>query len=134
MSDDETHVPNPQSRAHWLFDRIILDPKIQIKYVDTKNQLADILTKGSVTRDEWDHLLRLFNIKSTYIFLCPFQLQSKRQMQEQQRGGEADRVVAKYRLARNLVSMTQSVSNRTEFEFISQPRECQSKLFKFGVL
>ena len=28
-----------------LFDRIILDPKIQIKYVDTKNQLADMLTQ-----------------------------------------------------------------------------------------
>ena len=30
----------------WLFDRINLDSKIQIKYIDTKNQLADILTKG----------------------------------------------------------------------------------------
>ena len=30
----------------WLFDRINLDPKIQIKYIDTKNQRADILTKG----------------------------------------------------------------------------------------
>ena len=34
------------SRTHrvaldWLFDRINLDPKIQIKYIDTKNQLAD---------------------------------------------------------------------------------------------
>ena len=29
----------------WLFDRINLDPKIQIKYIDTKNQLADILTE-----------------------------------------------------------------------------------------
>ena len=27
----------------WLFDRINLEPKIQIKCVDTKNQLADIL-------------------------------------------------------------------------------------------
>ena len=39
------------SRTHrvaldWLCDRINLDPKIQIKYIDTKNQLADILTKG----------------------------------------------------------------------------------------
>ena len=46
----------------WLFDRINLDRKIQIKYIDTKNQLADILTKGSFTRDEWNHLLTLFNI------------------------------------------------------------------------
>ena len=55
------------SRTHrvaldWLFDRINLDPKIQIKYIDTKNQLADILTRGSFTRDEWNHLLCLFNI------------------------------------------------------------------------
>ena len=38
------------SRTHrvalvWLFDRINLEPKIQIKYIDTKNQLADILQK-----------------------------------------------------------------------------------------
>ena len=55
------------SRTHrvaldWLFDRINLDPKIQIKYIDTKNQLADILTKGNFTRDEWNHLFSLFNI------------------------------------------------------------------------
>ena len=39
------------SRTHrvaldCLFDRINLDPKIQIKYIDTKNQLADILNQG----------------------------------------------------------------------------------------
>ena len=42
------------SRTHrvaldWLFDRMNLDSKIQIKYIDTKNQLADILTKGIFT-------------------------------------------------------------------------------------
>ena len=31
-------------------------------YIDTKNQLADTLTKGIFTRDEWNHLLCLFNI------------------------------------------------------------------------
>ena len=40
------------SRTHrvaldWLFDRIKLDFKIQIKYIDTQNQLADLLTKVS---------------------------------------------------------------------------------------
>ena len=55
------------SRTHkvaldCLFDGINLDPKIQIKYIDTKNQLADILTKGNFTRDEWN-LLCLFNIR-----------------------------------------------------------------------
>ena len=38
------------SRTHrvaldWLFDRMNQDSKIQIKYIDTKIQLADILTK-----------------------------------------------------------------------------------------
>ena len=53
------------SRTHrvaldWLFDRVYLDSKIPIKYIDTKNQLADILTKGNFTRDEWNHALSLF--------------------------------------------------------------------------
>ena len=34
------------------FDRINLDCKIQIEYIDTKNQLADILANGKFTRDE----------------------------------------------------------------------------------
>ena len=55
-------MPRHVSRTHrvavdGLFDRINMDSKIQIKFVDTKNQLADMLTKGSFTRDEWDHLL-----------------------------------------------------------------------------
>ena len=40
----------------------IWTPKSKIKYIDTKNQLADILTKGNFTLDEWNHLLCLFNI------------------------------------------------------------------------
>ena len=45
------------SRTHrvaldWLFDRINLGTKIQTKFVDTKSQFADMLTKGNFTRDE----------------------------------------------------------------------------------
>ena len=55
------------SRTHrvvldWLFDRIILDPKIQIKCIDTKHQLSDMLTEENFTRDEWNNLLHVFNI------------------------------------------------------------------------
>ena len=55
------------SRTHrvaldWLFDRINGDSMIQIKYNDTKNQLADMKAKGNITRDEWNHFLCLFNI------------------------------------------------------------------------
>ena len=51
------------SRTHrvaldWLFDRNNLDPNIQVKNIDTKNQLADTLTKGNFTRDEWNHLVQ----------------------------------------------------------------------------
>ena len=42
----------------WLFDRINLGPKIQLKYVNTKIQLADIMTKGNFTRDEWNNLFQ----------------------------------------------------------------------------
>ena len=63
------------SRTHrvaldWLSDRINLDPKIQIKYIDTKNQLADILSKGNFTRYEWNHLLCLFSISHFSPTVC----------------------------------------------------------------
>ena len=54
----------------WVFDKINLDFKTQIEYVHTKNQLADMLTKGNFTRDEWDHLLRLLNIMNLSMFSC----------------------------------------------------------------
>ena len=54
----------------WLFGRINLEPKIQIKYVDTKNQLADILTKGSFSKNEWNHFLCLFNVVSFSMYSC----------------------------------------------------------------
>ena len=94
------------SRTHgvaldWLFDRINLDPKIQIKYVDTKNQLADVLTESNFTRDEWNNLLRLFNISNFSSASCP-QTLSKRTQEET---GEAW-IMAKSRPTLNLVSKT----------------------------
>ena len=54
----------------WFFHRIHLEPKIHIKYVDTKNQLADILTKRSFSRDDWHHFLCSFNIVCFSMFFC----------------------------------------------------------------
>ena len=55
-----------------------MDPKIKIKYVDTKNQVADMLSKGSFTHDEWNHLLRLLNIMNFLdVFLQPSCLKQK---------------------------------------------------------
>ena len=53
-----------------LLDRIYFDPEIQIRYIDTKHQLADILTKGNFTRDEWNNLLHLFNISHFSSICC----------------------------------------------------------------
>ena len=52
----------------WFFDRSNFDPKIQIRYVDTKNHLADIPTKGSFSENEWINLLRLKNIMTVRTF------------------------------------------------------------------
>ena len=38
--------------------------------VNTKEQLADILTKGNIKRDEWNHLLHLFNIRHVSSTCC----------------------------------------------------------------
>ena len=82
------------SRTHrvaldWLFDRINLEPKIQIKYVDTKNQLADILTKGSFTRDEWDHLLRLLDVLYFSMVSCSHFLSNRKQSVMSKRAQES---------------------------------------------
>ena len=47
-----------------------MDAKIQMKYVESKNQLADIPTKGSITRNEWHNLWHLFNIINDTTFSC----------------------------------------------------------------
>ena len=96
------------SRTHrvaldGLFDRINLDPKIQIKYVDTKNQLADMLTKGNFTSDEWNHLLTLFLISHFSSTACTAAM-AKRAQQE---SGE-ERVTAKSRPMMNLTARTPS--------------------------
>ena len=45
--------PEPtESRLIVFFDRVNLDRKIEMKYIDIKHQLADILTKSNFTRDE----------------------------------------------------------------------------------
>ena len=94
------HVSRSQRVAlDWLFDRINLDPKIQIKYIDTKDQLADILTKGNFTRDECNHLLCVFNISHLSPTNCS-EVMSKRTPKD---SGE-ERVTVKSKPMMNLVS------------------------------
>ena len=71
------------SRTHrvaldWLCDRINLDPNIELQNIDTKNQLADMLTEGNFARDEWNYLLCLFQHHEFIdVFLQPFYLNWK---------------------------------------------------------
>ena len=92
------------SRTHrvaldWIFDRINLDSKIQIKYIHTKNHFSDILTKGNFTRDEWNHLLCLFFVSHFSSPDCS-EVMSKRTQKD---SGE-ERVTAKSKPMMNLVS------------------------------
>ena len=57
------HVP----RTHrvdldWLFERIREDPGVFVKYVNTHDQIADMLTKGQFTSEQWQKLVRLAQI------------------------------------------------------------------------
>ena len=97
------------SRTHrvaldWLFDRINLDSKIQIKYIDTNNQLADILTKEKFTRYEWNHLLSLFNISHSSSTGC-----SSAMAKRIQRESGEERVTAKSRPMMNLTARMPTV-------------------------
>ena len=50
----------------WLWERMRDDPGVNIKYVGTKEQIADIFTKGSFSAEQWSRLCRLAQIGSQY--------------------------------------------------------------------
>ena len=113
------------SRTHrvaldWLFDQINLDSTIQIKYIDTKNQLADILTKGNFTRDERNHLLSLFDISHFSSTVC-----SAAMAKRAQQGSGEERVTAKSRPVLNLIARTPSVVSSSTS--LSPGKRCYGK-------
>ena len=121
------------SRTHrvaldWLFDRINLDPKIQIKHADTKNRLADIPTKGNFTRDEWNHLLRLFNHKQCQLCQLPsgdVEKNSRRNRSKSNRG----KVKTDDEFG---FEDSSKIFNSAEFKCIKQPGDTQSDQSLFG--
>ena len=75
-----------------------------------QNQLADILTKENFSRDEWNHLLCLFNISHFSSTVCSDTMAKR----SQQDSGEGERVTAKSRPVMNLIARTPShVSSST---------------------
>ena len=133
------HVSRTQRVAlDWLLDGIHLDPTIQGKYVDTRSQLVDILTKGTFTRDGWNHLLQFFLTQWTLPFslavISAFELTSAQPCQcdrcrVNRREKMTNRVVAMWRTVRNLVafaptrSLPQSSSVPTS-PCLERPRAC----------
>ena len=83
---------------------LIWTPKIQIKYVYTKNQLADISTKGNFTRDEWNRLLNLFSINHFSSTTCTAAMAKRAQQ-----GSREECVTAKSRPIMNLTARMPSV-------------------------
>ena len=85
-----------------LLDRISLDPKIQIKYIDTKNQLADMLTK------EISHVTN-----GTIFFICSSLIScTERMAKRMEEQKEGNRIEAKSRpSAMTLVSSVPTSSS-----------------------
>ena len=103
--------PEPtESHLIGCFPESTWTQQIQIKYDDTRNRLADMVTKGNFTRDEWNHFLRLtlcvFSKKK--LFWSNFKTinKSKITAKRQQDGklGEQERVVAKSKPTISVVS------------------------------
>ena len=78
---------------------LIWIPRSKSNTIDTKNKLADILTIGSFTRDEWNHLLCLVNISHFSSTVCSDTMAKR----SQQDSGE-ERVTAKSRPMMNLIA------------------------------
>ena len=84
--------------------------------MDTKHQFADMLTKGSLTHDEWDHLLRLLNTMTFPMFSFSHSLSNRKQSvmskRAQESTGKEGSAVAKPRpmslVSRNLLSAKQT--------------------------
>ena len=94
------------SRTHrvaldWLCDKINLDPKFRIRYIASTHQFADTSTKGNFTRDEWNHLLHLFNVSHFSSTCCTknFSLTSSSTMAKRIQEQKEERVVSKSRFA-----------------------------------
>ena len=86
-----------------LFDRINLDPRFNSITSTPRTNSQDILTKGNFTRDEWNHLLTLFNIGHFSSTSC-IAAMAKRAQQDSGEG----RVTAKSRPMMNLTARTPS--------------------------
>ena len=75
-------------------------------HIDSRNHLADILTMGHFTRDEWNHLLKFFNNS-----FFSSQNGSEAMARRQKEGDHVERVDAKSKPVRKLVSIRRTSSS-----------------------
>ena len=76
-----------------------------------KNKLADMLTKGNFTRDEWNYLLCSFNISHFSSTVC-----SEAMAKRVQQDSGKERVTAKSRPMMSLIAMTSSTLSSSASE------------------
>ncbi len=50
----------------WLFERIQYDPGVSIHFVGTKQQIADMCTKGQFSQEQWQALCKMAQIGPSY--------------------------------------------------------------------
>ena len=50
----------------WLFERIQYDPGVSIHFVGTKQQIADMFTKGQFSAEQWNALCQMAQIGPSY--------------------------------------------------------------------
>ena len=73
------HVP----RTHridldWLFEVLREDPGVNIKYINTKEQVAEIFTKDIFTIPQWRHLAFLRNIGDSSLSVVIFKINQRK--------------------------------------------------------
>ena len=107
------------SRTHrvaldWLLDRINFGPQDSNQICCHQHQLADILTMGNFTRDEWNSLHHLCNISHFSPGCCSQNFSSasypKTMAKRMEQGHGEERTVAKSMPTLNLVSKTEASS------------------------
>ena len=102
----------PQSCARLVIRSNQFGPQKSKSSTSTpKKQLADMLTKGNFTRDEWNHLLCLFNVSHFSSTVCS-EAMAKRVQQD---SGE-ERVTAKSRPMMSLIARVPSTLSSSASE------------------
>ena len=80
--------------------------------VDTKHQATDLLRKNNFTRDEWNNLLQLWNIRHFSSVCCPHNFSSascpNTMAKRMQQGHGEERIVTKSKPTLNQVSKTEA--------------------------